>query len=611
MDQVLVLNGLNQVDTRGTGASCAEKADGTVACMDTPLGTAAARAAEAGGDVGAYAASRLDVLAQSARAESTEAGRRADGLEADASSAHRIGDHGSADQLARAAEASRLQSRAALAQSAAAAAAAQAVRIGDARRALMAADAVVAAAWRSDLAEVQAGALMGLELGVDPTATPELVINAGSTAFVADVDTFSVAPEGIVSGQNGPARLTLLGMKAGRATLTYTLRSGGGQKTAEVAVLGVTPEQALKAGADLWQKISQALDEPVIRIDWQDASAIRANADAILRVLATLRRASDSWGSDGANFEAGQLFRIVAYIKQNPQVTTLRQAVLGVIPTALTVPSLSRSGRECQIVRGTAYRPLYAFAQDYGTAIDVIVVSAAVLATVALAAAAVMSAGAAAGAAALATLSIEVSTGVLTLAAAAASLAAAGAGALANQMPRFAADPDRLVQALGGAVCAAVNDNALPRRARFVGKYRARASPAARAYRNNLTIADAATDPAVRAEFTRRAAAAKAEGQAALMEVLGLDDPSFFTPDENGRMAEARRLLNAGDQLVVAETAEKRRQLREQRIRVAADAVRAGGGGGGGDAAAPTGGGGAIVAVGAAAAAFALWRFLR
>lgn len=608
MEQVLVLNGLSSlVDTRGTGASCAQRLDGTVTCLDTPLGLSAAQAAQVGGATASYVAERLDVLAQASRSRATDITARADELAAASESSHRIGDHTAAAAASRAADAATLMARAALAQSAAAAAAAQAVRTGNAEQARMAGDAVVAAAWRGDTAEVQAGALMGLRLGVDPAPAGALTINAGSTAFVAGVDTFSIAPEGIVSGQNGPERLTLLGLKAGRATLTFTPRGGGAQKVVEVAVLGVTPEQALKAGADLWQKISEALDEPVIRIDWQDASAIRANADAILRVLATLRRASDSFGSTGANTEAKQLYSIVTYIKQNPQVTTLRQAVLGVIPTALTEPSLSRSGRECQIVRGTAYRPLYAFAQDYGTAIDVIVVSAAVLAAVGAAAAAVMTAGAAAGAAALAALSIEVSTGVLTLAAGAATLAAAGAGALANQMPRFAADPDRLVQALGGAVCAAINDNALPRRARFVNKYRAKAATAARQYRNNLTVAAAATNTAVRDEWLAKAATAKAEGQAALTEMLGLDDPSFFTREQNAQMAETRRLLNASDQLVVAETAEKREQLRREAVAAAANqSLRTESG-----ASTGGGGGGAIVAVGAAAVAFALWKFLR
>lgn len=610
MEQVLVLNGLaSLVDTRGTGASCAQNTDGTVNCLDTPLGLSAAQAAQTGGETAAYVASRLDVLAQESRAQGTEATVRADELAAAASSALQIGDFGSASVAQSASEAARIQSRAAFAQSAAAAAAAQAVRVGNAEQARMAGDAVVAAAWRGETAEVEAGALRGL--GVDTSPAPGLVINVGSTAFVADVETFSIAPEGIVTAQNGPARLALLGVKAGRATLTFTPRGSSTQKIVEVAVLGVTPEQALKAGVALWEKISDALDEPVIRIDWQDASAIRANADAILRVLATLRNASDRLGSTGANTEAKQLYSIVTYIKQNPQVTTLRQAVLNVIPEALTTASLSRSGRECQIVRGTAYRPLYAFAQDYGTAVDVVVISAAVLAAVGAAAAAVMTAGAAAGAAALAALSINVSTGVLTLAASAAALAATGAGYLADQMPRFAADPDRLVQALGGAVCAAINDNALPRRARYVNKYRVKADTAARLYRNSLTIANAATDPAIRAEWMQKAAAAKAEGQAALQEMIGLDDPTYFTAVQNAKMAETRRLLNAGDQLVVAETAQKREELRRQAVAAAARNLTTEDSAGGGSSTSTGGGGGAIVAVGAAAAAFALWKFLR
>jgi hypothetical protein len=110
MEQVLVLNGLTGlVDTRGTGASCAQNGNGTVSCLDTPLGLAAARAADVGGPTAAFVADRLDVLAQASRGRATSEAERADGLEADALSARRIGKQGSADQLDRAAEAARLQ----------------------------------------------------------------------------------------------------------------------------------------------------------------------------------------------------------------------------------------------------------------------------------------------------------------------------------------------------------------------------------------------------------------------------------------------------------------------------------------------------------------------
>lgn len=591
MEQVLVLNGLaSLVDTRGTGASCAQSTDGTVSCLDTPLGLSAAQAAKTGGETAAYVASRLDVLAQESRAQGTEATVRADELAAAASSALQIGDFGSASVAQSASEAARIQSRAAFAQSAAAAVAAQAVRVGNAEQARMAGDAVVAAAWRGETAEVQAGALRGL--GVDPTPSEDIVIKAGSTKLVPDVGGFSIEPSDIAAGQNTPAGLKIFAAKAGTATLTYKTR-GGKMKRSKIVVAGMTPAQAIKAGQELWEKISNILGEPVLQIDWQDASAIRANADAILRVLATLRNASDRLRSTGANFEARQLYSIVTYIKQNPQVTTLRQAVLGVIPEALTTVSLSRSGRECRIEGPTTYRPLWAFARDYGTFTDVAGIVAVSLVAVAGAVATVFSAGAAAPGAAAA-LGITISAATATLVAGAAAAVGAAATALANAMPTFAADPDRLVQALGGAVCAAINDNAQPRRARFADKYRAQAVAAARQYQIAMAFANA---PGVSAEARSgalaKAAEVKAQGQAALASMLGVDSPNLFTPEVNRTFEAAKAVLNKDDALGAG-----------------GDGTGAGAGGGG-SSTSTGGGGGAIVAVGAAAAAFALWKFLR
>jgi hypothetical protein len=612
MEQVLVLNGLaSLVDTRGTGATCEQRDDGTVGCLDTPLGLSAAQAAQTGGETAAYVASRLDVLSQESRDQATRETMRADDLVAASESAESIGDFGSASVAARAAEAARAKARASLAQSAAAAAAAQAVRLGDAPRARMAGDAVVAAAWKGELAEVESGALRGL--GVDPaprtTTVAPIGLAAGSTAFVPNVETFSISPAGIVTAQNGPERLTLFGVKAGEATLTFTTRGSTEQKVAKVGVGGVTPLQAIQAGKDLWDKISGILDEPVLAIDWQDAAVIRVNADAIQRVLATLRNASDKFGADGANFEARQLYAIVGYIKANPQVMTLREAVTGAIDGALTLPSLSRSGRECRWEGSTNYRPLYAFARDYGTAVDVLAITAVTLTAVAGAVATVFTAGAAAPAAAaatLATMGITLSTATVTAIASIAAIVSAAAGYLTSQMPTFAADPDRLVKSFGAAVCAAVNDNAKPRRARAADKLRVQAVAAERQYKIALGFAaSAGSNTTGRANALAQAAAARARGQEALAQLLPLDDARFFTSAQNVALTKAKETLNKDDALVRTEVQERLSTVAERRTTDGGGASKGGG-------ASTGGGGGAIVAAGgAAAAAFLLWRFLR
>lgn len=395
-------------------------------------------------------------------------------------------------------------------------------------------------------------------------ATPTISMSSGSTSFVADVDTFRLEPEGVVAGQNGIARLALLGVKAGETTLTYTVRGDAAPRTARIVVLAVTPEQAAQQGKQVWDKISNVLNEPVLAIDWQDAAALRGNAEAIQRVLATLRSAADTWGYTRAENDARLLYAIIGYIKDHPEVTTLRQAIAGLRPDLLTRVEYTPTGNRCGGRQKFAF--LYDFAQGYGTFTDVVSVSALVIAATFAAVATVLSAGAAAPASALVAVGISAATAAsFTGAAAIAGAVATAVGLLAEQMPRFAADPDRLVASLGYAVCAAINENALPRRARFVDKFRVKADKAAHTYRINLTVAEAATDPTIRAEWMRKAAAAKAEGQAALQEMLGLDDPAFFSPAQNARMAETRHLLNAGDQLVIAETTAKREQVRQSK----------------------------------------------
>jgi hypothetical protein len=566
MEQVLVLNGLREVDTRGTASSCAQAPDGSVTCLDTPLGTAAARAAEIGGEQGAYAASRLDALAQTARDESTQATQRADDLAAASESAHRIGDHGSADVAARAAEASRLQARAALAQSAAAAAAAQAVRIGDARRALMAADAVVAAAWRSELAEVNAGALMGLELGV---ARDALELRQGYPQDVPDVVKYTIADTGTLKGQIIGTKLVLVGVKDG-VTSVEVADAAGTRREIKVTVKALIPAEQMALAQETFDKIKALTSSPAaLKIDWQDADVLRANYDLIYPVLRRIRNAvTDAPLFRPQEFQSQFLIDVLNTARNNPQAKTLRDVILikNAKLTSLDVPGAEDfKRRECtrNSVTNVVFHDLYTFTRDYHTAGKI----TNVILTIADVVGKIYS-------------MVDPATGkIITDSSKAARAVAAPA------LAEYGADPKKLVSGFGNAVCVAITGGAaaLPVAARAALSLRAKAISEARKYRASLLLANDTRRPEERRKESAAAAQSqKIAAQEALARLATLDVPGAFTAAQNVELEEARTIVNADT------------------------ALEPGRGG------APAGGGGgAIVAVGAAAAAFALWRFLR
>lgn len=567
MEQVLVLNGLRgDVDTRGTSASCAQAPDGSVTCLDTPLGAAAARAAEVGGDVGAYAASRLDVLAQSARAESTEAEQRADGLEADASSARRIGKQGSADQLDRAAEAARLQARASLAQSAAAAAAAQAVRIGDARRALMAADAVVAAAWRSDLAEVNAGALMGLELGV--AGDDALELRQGYPQDVPGVARFTIADPGVVKGQIIGTKLMLVGVKGG-VTSVEVANAAGARREIKVTVKALIPAEQMAFAQETFDQIKALTSSPAtLKIDWQDADVLRANYDLIFPVLRRIRNAAvDTPGFRPQEFQSEFLINVLDTARANPNLRTLRDIVLKIDPDLPNATEWRNGteGRQCRrnSVSGVVFHDLYTFTRDYHTAGKI----TNVILTIADVVGKIYS-------------MVDPATGKII-----ADSSKAARAVAAPALAEYGTDPKRLVSNFGNAVCVALagGAGALPVAARAALSLRAKVISEARKYRASLLLANDTRRPAERrAESAAAAQGQKLAAQDALVKLATFDVPAAFTAAQNAELEAAKAVVNADTSLAPGGTST------------------------------PTGGGGgAVVAVGAAAAAFALWRFLR
>ena len=573
MEQVLVLNGLaSLVDTRGSGASCAQNGNGTVSCLDTPLGLSAAQAAETGGRTAEYVASRLDVLAQESRAQAAEATVYADELDAASSSAHRIGDHGSAIVAARAAEASRIQSRAALAQSAAAAAAAQAVRVGNAAQARMAGDAVVAAAWKGDTAEVDAGALRGLRA---TPRTDSLSIKQAVPKELPDVARFTIADPSILRGQIVGTKLLTVGLKAGSTRLELETTSGG-RKTYTVTVEELVPTEQIREAVNLFNQAKSIGNAPGVDLDWQDASVLRASYDQLYPSLRKLYLAAltEAAGSDTfrpQRYQALFLMRVLVNAKARPDLATLREVVLTMPSytdrgTTVNTPTgpvggWSPSGRECSrnSRTGVVFHDLYVYARDRETLFDI------------------------------ARVTVNVAEWLINLFSSdeddsggenssAASTIKAAASAASEYIPEFAVSPKKIVSGLGNAVCVALAGTAaaLPVTARAAVALRAKAIRQARYYRTSLILAN----------DTGRPEEKRAESEA-LAQLALLDAPRTFTAAQNAELEEAKNIVNADASLEES---------------------------GGGESASKSGGGGSaapVVAAGAAAAALALWWYLR
>jgi hypothetical protein len=578
VEQVLILNGLTGlVDTRGTAASCEQRTNGTVNCLDTPLGIAAARAAEVGGPPAAFVADRFDTLSQESRAKATDETVRADELEAAALSARRIGAAGSASLIDAQAAAARVKARAGLAQAAAAAATAQAVRLGDAPRARMAGDAVVAAAWKGELAEVQTGALRGLGAGLAvPTSERIVALSAGERKTIPAVARFVSSEPETVKGQIVGTGLVLTALKAG-ASSVQTVDAEGARTTYEVTVTGLTPAQGLALATRTFEEIKEiAAASPPLNIDWQDAAVLRTNYDLIYPILRKIRNTlipPESWkpelpGFTPQKFQVQFMIGVLDTIKANPSIRTLREGILtyrpGITPTGgFAERRTATEGRECgrNSESGVVFHDLYTFTSSVATAQEILSTTVAI-----------------------AKLAAPIVDAFKPGVGKAINKATATVEAVAGQaMVPFGSDPRRLISNFGNAICVAIaaGPSSLPLATRAASELRKRVQDNANRYRLNTLIAqDTRQSDVARQRAADTARSSLTIAQENLSRLAMLDTPAIFSSAQNETFLKAKEVVEAATPSL--------------------DPASGGGGGGG-----------LVVAAGAAAAAFALWRFMR
>lgn len=374
--------------------------------------------------------------------------------------------------------------------------------------------------------------LNGLALSAPAPTT--LSLTAGNTTTIERVTSFSLPANAFVAGQKVGDTLQLVGKAAGTATLVYQ-PTAGTPITLQINVTGLSTPQALALADKAWTDIKSVLNEPALVIDWQDAEVLRKNVAAIRKSLVTLRNTARDLNADGALYEATLLLKILDYAVSHPTTVTLLECVVGAVPAAMTEPSLKRTGRECFVNGGTTMRPLYAHARDYGTVMDVLEVSAIVAGVVAAAVASV------------------VSLGIGTAVAGAVATGAAAVKSASAEIPKFANDPDRLVTAFGGAVCAAINDGALPARVRAAMSLRAKVAQKYGPFQLAKAIFD---NPRTSAEEKARLVPIMAgyisEAQRALAALQTLDQAEFFAakdPAGNTRFQTAASAFRALDVL--------------------------------------------------------------
>lgn len=408
-------------------------------------------------------------------------------------------------------------------------------------------------------------------LGVAPTT---MSITAGNTENVPRVRTFSLPANPYVSGQKNGNVLALTGLKAGQAQLVYEPETGG-QVTLQINVTGLSAMQAGLLVEKTWTDIKSVLNEPALKCDWQDAAVLREASvrNAARSVLVTLRNESRDLAADGAKFQATQLIAILDYATSHPETTTLIECVLGAMPAVRTYPSWSRSGRQCQVNGGHTFRALWAFAVDYKTFLDAAAITAIVAAAIASVVATIVTLGGA-------------SVAIAGAVAAAGAAAAAGA----KMIPAYKADPSKLVHDFGGAVCAAINDGALPARVRAAMKLRAVVVQKWGPFRlKQLAYNSPATSAATKAAILPEMTTYVRNAQAALVSLQTLDQPAFFankSPDENGRFVAAAEGFRVLDVLNVTEMPRR-------------------------DAGTSSGISPAVIGVGMVAAGLLAWKFLR
>ena len=369
--------------------------------------------------------------------------------------------------------------------------------------------------------------MLGGMLGAAPST---LDMKQGFPQDVPDVARFVIADPRTVKGQIVGSRLVLVGIKAGTTKVEVESPAGTRSEIA-VTVQGLIPAEQIALATQTFNEIKSLTGSPeTLKIDWQDADVLRANYDLIKSVLQPIRDKVFSMpGYRPQEYQSQFLLNVLDTAKNNPQLRTLREVVLKLVPNVASDPEFRNGtgGRQCgrNSQTGVVFHDLYTFTRDYMTFVQI---TNAVL-KVAEVVGKVWSA-------------FDPVTGKSISEGAKAARAVA-----APAMVEFGTEPKRLVSNFGNAVCVAISGGiaAQPVTLRAAATLRKRAEVAANRYK----LLTAAGRLSGLGAMPTTAAEAKEQAQQALAELDALDVPSAFTPAENARLEEARALVNAGTSL--------------------------------------------------------------
>jgi hypothetical protein len=360
-------------------------------------------------------------------------------------------------------------------------------------------------------------------LGAAPDA---LELKQGIPQDVPDVARFTIADPRTVKGQIVGSRLVLLGIKEG-STKVEVQSPAGARSEITLTVKGLIPTEQMALATQTFNEIKSLTASPSeLKIDWQDADVIRANADLIKSVLQPIRDKVKTFpGYRPQEYQSQFLLNVVDTAKANPNLRTLREVVLKLVPNVESDANFR--SRECgrNSVSGVVFHDLYTFTRDYMTFVQITN--------------AVMKVAEIVGK--VWSTFDPVTGGAISQEAKAARAVAAPA------MAEFGTEPKRLVANFGNAVCVAISGGiaAMPVTLRAAATLRKRAEVAA----NRVKLLTAAGRLSGLGATPANAAEAKEQAQQALAQLAALDVPGAFTAAENAKLEEARAIVNADTSL--------------------------------------------------------------
>jgi hypothetical protein len=352
-------------------------------------------------------------------------------------------------------------------------------------------------------------ALSYSSLGSTGGSGQTITLKAGLSHKIDNVQKFSVLDSRTVVGQQVGRTLHLVGLKVGTTTVKYTPVGSTNEVSVTVKVEQISKEDALKVAQAVFDKVKRVTNRPRLQLDWNDAEVLRNYRQTIRDILRPIRNSAEKLGYERAKNRLNFLLMVLDVAQANPHLVTLHQVLQEVKKQPWGDAASFHKVCVEDFKDSIPFKQGYDFAAKWTTIIDVASVVTTVVALATSIAASIFTGGASAG------LPVAKVAGALT--------------AAAGEIKEFSHSPKRLVADFGRAICAARDREILPARVEAAAGLRATVLSAYQQFKS-----------------TRNSSAA-IQAQAALAELLTLDEPGFFAtyrPEEDRKFKAARDELN-------------------------------------------------------------------